>query len=186
MGEQSPAALVAAAAAGDEGAWNELVERFGGLLWSIARSYRLNAADAADVTQATWLRLLEHLGQIREPAQVGAWLATTARRECLRLLRSRGREVPGEAGEVEALDDPPETAALAAERDTLLWAALAELPPRCQRLLRVLMASPPPSYAEVAQALGMPIGSIGPTRARCLDCLRRRSARTGLTTAGTA
>ncbi len=179
------AETVAAAAAGDEAAWKALVDRFNGLLWAVARSHRFSTADAADVVQATWLRLLEHLGTIREPGSLGAWLATTARRECLRLLRAQGREIPVERDDDGAAEptasDSPEEAVLTLERDALLWQALAKVPPRCGRLLRVLMASPPPSYSEVANALDMPIGSIGPTRARCLDCLRRETDRLGLT-----
>lgn len=186
------AATVTAAAQGDKDAWEQLVARFGGLLWAIARSHRLNQSDAADVVQSTWLKLLEHFGDLRSPEAVGAWLATTARRECLAVLRSRDRERPsdletdGEGAAQQAPEDSPELSALRSERAALLRASLDEVSPRCQRLLRVLAASPPPSYAEVATALSMPIGSIGPTRARCLECLRRHSERLGMTSAALA
>lgn len=169
--------LLAAAACGDQSAWDLLVERHVGLLWSIARGYRLNTADAADAVQNTWLRLVEHLDRIAEPERLAGWLATTARRECVHVLRRAGRERPG--GSAELLEQLPNGAPaldaglLLDERDAALWRALATLPGRCQRLLRVLMASPPPSYAEVAAALDMRIGSIGPTRQRCLDRLRQ-------------
>ena len=175
-------ALVAAAREGDDAAWAELVDEFGGLVWSIARAHRLSPADAADVSQTTWLRLAEHLGRIREPDRVGAWLAATARNECLRLVRRSQRELlPG--------DDLPEPVSLAAspadrlvraERATALWNAFAELSERCRVLLRVLMADPPPSYEDVGAALEMPVGSIGPTRARCLESLRRLVAHRGI------
>ncbi|MDP8968975.1 MAG: sigma-70 family RNA polymerase sigma factor [Actinomycetota bacterium] len=172
------AAVVRAAATGDDQAWNALVDRFSGLVWSVARAHRLSSADAADVAQTTWLRLVEHLDRLRQPEHVGSWLATTARRECLRVLRLAGRQEPvGDQAEPAAADSvevSPELAALAAERSALLRQSLQELSPRCQRLLRVLMADPAPSYQQVSAALDMPVGSIGPTRARCLDCLRRR------------
>ena len=176
-----------AAESGDAAAWQEIVESFSGLVWSVIRAYRLGSADAADVFQTVWLRLAEHLGRIRDPDHVGAWLATTARHEALRVARGQSRLVPtdridlfdvGQPGE-----NPPEQAVLDAEQAALnsdraarLWKAFAELPERCQKLLRVLTATPPPSYAEIAAALDMRIGSIGPTRARCLDQLKRRLA----------
>ena len=169
--------VVRAAAEGDVAAWDDLVERFSGFVWSIPRAYRLSHEDAADVFQTTWLRLVEHLRRIDNPERVGAWLATTARRESLRLLRAAARSVPTDDLEQFESRGPgppsPEAALLEAERSTELWAALEKLTARCQQLLRVLMASPPPSYVEVAAALDMPIGSIGPIRARCLGQLRR-------------
>jgi RNA polymerase sigma factor (sigma-70 family) len=175
--------LVAAAADGDAAAWRELVHRFSGLIWSIARAHRLSDADAADVTQTTWLRLAEHIGKLNAPDRVGAWLATAARRECLQHIKAAHRVVTSEdmaAFETVPVDDnPTEGEVLAAEseredahRAKVLWQAVDRLPDRCRELIRVLMASPPPSYAEVAAALGLPVGSIGPTRARCLQRLR--------------
>jgi RNA polymerase sigma factor (sigma-70 family) len=173
--EDEHAALVRRAAAGDSAAWNGLVDRFGGLVWSIARAHRLSDADAADVSQTTWLRLVEHLERIRQPERVGAWIAATARNECLRVLRLSGRQVlTGDDPETADLDAPaPGAALLARERDAALWRAFAALTSRCQMLLRVLVADPAPSYEEVAEALSMPIGSLGPTRQRCLERLRR-------------
>jgi RNA polymerase sigma factor (sigma-70 family) len=169
--------LLAGLRANDATAWEEVVERYSGLIWAIARAHRLDATRAADVSQVTWLRLLEHVDEVRQPDRLGAWLATTARRECLRVIKLRQRDLlVGDDGEFEQSNDArgtPGDALLHAERDAALWRAFESLRPRCQRLLRVLLADPEPSYAEASAALGMPIGSIGPTRARCLDCLRR-------------
>ena len=166
--------VVKSAAAGDQDGWDALVREFGGLVSRIARAHRLHDADAADVTQATWMKLLEHLEDLNDPARVGAWLATTARRECLRVLRHRQRLVLfGEDGpEHEASDMPPGDRLLTVERDRALWRSFARLQPTDQMLLRLLMAEPRPAYEEISVALDMPIGSIGPTRARALARLR--------------
>jgi RNA polymerase sigma factor (sigma-70 family) len=166
--------LVSRATDGDPLAWDQLVEDLTGLLWSVARSHGLDAADAADVVQTTWLRLAENLHRLRDPERVTAWLATTARRESLRLLRGSHRNVPAgvEVGNEAITTDRPEDPLLRAEQDALLWGAFATLPTLCRSLLRVLMADPAPSYAEVSAALDMPVGSIGPRRARCLQRLR--------------
>jgi RNA polymerase sigma factor (sigma-70 family) len=170
------ALLVKRAADGDQLAWDSLVERYTNLMWSVARGYRLERSDAADVVQVAWLRLVEHLGGLRDPERVGSWLATTVRRECLQLLATRKRR--GTVLDDQILDGVPDPAApvdtglLTKERDVALWQAFAGLPERCQKLLRVLMVDPPPSYVDVSASLEMPIGSIGPTRARCLDRLR--------------
>jgi RNA polymerase sigma factor (sigma-70 family) len=180
--EDEHAALVRRAAGGDSRAWDHLVERFGGLVWSIARAHRLSDADAADVSQTTWLRLVEHLDRIRQPERVGAWIAATARNECLRVLRLSGRQVlTGDEPETVDLDAPaPGAALLESERDAALWRGFAALTARCQVLLRVLLADPAPSYEEVAAALSMPIGSLGPTRQRCLERLRRHPEIAGI------
>ena len=168
--------LVAAAAAGDAEAWAALVDRYTSLLWSVARSFRLPEADAADVVQTTWLRLVEHLDRVDDPDRLPGWLATTVRRECLRMVRRAGRESFAPIADV--ADDSPalDAQVLKDERDALLWQAFAQLDEACRRLLRVLMADPPPAYAVVAEALDLPIGSIGPTRARCLSKLRRMAS----------
>ena len=176
-------ALLRSAAEGDRAAWDALVDRFSGLVWSIARAHRLGAADAADVSQTAWLRLVENLGRIREPDRVGAWLAATTRHECLRVIRQSGRQVPTDldtdADPPKADAPPPDTALLAGERDGQLWEAFSAISERCQSLLRLLIADPAPSYEDVGAALGMPVGSIGPTRARCLEHLRRKARITG-------
>ncbi len=171
------AALVSAARDGDQVAWNTLVDRYNRFVWSVARSFRLSTADAADAVQMTWLRLVENLNRITEPERIASWLGTTVRRECLQHLRRSGRD-RSDAGTdflVNVSDGaaPLESALLEQERDRALWQAMGMLSDKCQQLLRVLMASPPPAYVDVAQTLAMPIGSIGPARKRCLAQLRR-------------
>jgi len=180
--DRSPVhALVKAAAAGDRQAWDALVERFAGTVWAIARGHRLNAADAADVSQTTWLRLVENLDRIEQPDRVGAWLATTARRESLRVLRISGRDIA--SGEdldiVPAVSTAPDHDLLASERDRIISALVDQLPARSRVLLRLLSADSPLSYRDISEALSMPVGSIGPTRARALEQLRRIAARSG-------
>jgi RNA polymerase sigma factor (sigma-70 family) len=171
------AALVTAASVGDQKSWTAITDRFTNLLWSVARSYRLSHDDAADVVQNTWLRLLENLTKIEKPEALPGWLATTSRREALGLLRRRGREVLSRE-EDDPFDGPDatglelDTALLEKERDVQLWTCFEKLSERCRQLLRVLMACDRPAYVEVAAAFEMPIGSIGPTRMRCLDRLR--------------
>jgi RNA polymerase sigma factor (sigma-70 family) len=180
--EPSLAVLVAHAADGDPLAWNTLVARFSSLVWATARAHRLSRDDAADVAQTTWLRLVEHLDRIREPDRVGAWLATTARHESLRLIRRGTREQPVDDPDLfEApADDALDRALGAQARAGALWRAFAALSERCKALLRLLMSDEEPSYEEVSAALGMPVGAIGPTRGRCLDRLKRAADLTDL------
>ena len=177
------AELVARVSAGDPAAWDELVDAYVGLVWAIARNHRLSQGDAADVSQTTWLRLVENLDRIEDPRRVGAWLATTARRECLRLLRMSGRTVlVDDEAALDRMDSaqvPVDALLLKEEEAAMVRAAFAQLPERCQRLLGVLMVDEPPSYEELSAALGMPIGSIGPTRGRCLEKLRALVAAQG-------
>jgi RNA polymerase sigma factor (sigma-70 family) len=170
--------LVASARDGDVRAWDTLVERYAPLIWSICRKYRLGPADADDVGQSVWLHLVDQLDKIREPAALAGWLATTTRRECGRLVRA----AHGPHAVVYALDaenmaderaDAVEQEVLAAERHAALREAVTQLPPDCQRLVAMLTADPPLPYAEISATLAMPIGSIGPTRSRCLDRIRR-------------
>lgn len=169
--------LLKSAGTGDQCAWDALVDRYGGRVWAVARAHRLGTADAEDVFQVTFLRLVTHLDTIRDPSRVGAWLATTARHECLRLLRRAGRSIPSSDDAVldsgDPLLPPVDANLLTDERQAALWEALGRLSAPCQRLLRALMADPEPTYEEVSRALDMPIGSIGPTRGRCLKHLRR-------------
>jgi RNA polymerase sigma factor (sigma-70 family) len=175
--------LVRDAAGGDQAAWNRLVERFNGLVWAVTRAHRLPGAEASDVVQTTWLRLVENLDRLQDPERVGAWLATTARRECLRSLRVSARVSPTETELLPdpGTDEPMGAALLAEERDRALWEAFGGLSERCQALLRLLVADPPPSYEDVGAALDMPIGSIGPTRQRCLERLRGLAETAGIT-----
>lgn len=179
------AKLVRGAADGDDRSWSTLVERFSRLVWSIARSFHLSDADAADVSQTTWLRLAEHVDRIEHPERVGAWLATTARRECIRVKRLSTRAVPTEdLGEFDLDEADVLTAAdarlLVGARDRSLWHAFSGLPERQRTLLLLLVADPPLSYREIADTLDIPIGSIGPTRARTLVALRRRVEAVGI------
>ncbi|MGF1597219.1 MAG: RNA polymerase sigma factor [Acidimicrobiales bacterium] len=168
------ATLVGAARDGDEGAWNELVARFAGLVWHVIRGFRLPDAVGEDVYQTTWLRLAEHLDRIRQPDSLGGWLASTARNECLRTVRVGGREKLRDDFEIDLVDHDArvDQGAMDEARDEVLWRAFGSLSEACQRLLRLLIADPPLSYERVSELLGMSIGSIGPTRARCLDKLR--------------
>jgi len=168
--------LLRAAQAGDAAAWEALVERLGPRVFAVARAFRLSWPDAQDVYQVTWYRLVTHLDSIREPERVSAWLAATARNESLRALKRSGRQVPtGDDEEFDGADLlalPPDAGLLASERQRSVWDALARLPGHCQRLLRMFMADPPPTYEDITAALDMALGSIGPTRRRCLDKLR--------------
>ncbi len=167
--------LVSSAASGDAASWSELVDRFAGLVWSVARSVGLSDTDAADVSQTTWMRFAEHLDDLRDSSRVGAWLATTARREAIRVSRLGARQVPvdpwGWLDQVDALSLDPESSAISNERAIAVQVAMAMLPERCRRLLLELIADPPAPYQEIGLRLGMPVGSIGSARARCLKRL---------------
>jgi RNA polymerase sigma factor (sigma-70 family) len=170
------AELVRGAAGGDRWAWERLVEQFERLIWAMTREFKLADSDAADVAQATWLRLLEHINRIEYPERIGSWLATTARHECLRHVSRAKRVMLVQddvvfSGVVTHQPDVDE-GLLAAERAAAVREAMSLLPWRWQKLLEMLMADPPVSYAEISSQLGLPVGSIGPTRGRCLERLR--------------
>jgi len=176
--DPSVIALVARAGDGDQEAWNELIERYVPLVWSICARYQLSRQDIDDVGQSVWLLLVEQIGNLRQPAALPGWLATTTRHECLRILRAaRRHDHAGLAPEEQMPPDPAATMieeeVIVAERNAALRAAFAELPQTCHELLSMLMSDPPPAYVEVSATLGMAVGSIGPTRARCLERLRR-------------
>jgi RNA polymerase sigma factor (sigma-70 family) len=178
--DPSVIALVERAVNSDQNAWNDIVERYAPLVWSICTRYRLNDQDIEDVGQTVWLLLVEHLGDLREAAALPGWLATTTHRECQRALTA-ARKTEGAGTK---LDDALfvvdgaviEQEILTAERNTALRLALRELPPRCQQLVAMLISDPPHSYAEISAALRIPMGSIGPQRSRCLEHLRRSAA----------
>lgn len=183
--------LVTRAAEGDKQAWDALVERFFPLIWSICRKYRLGYADAEDVGQNVWLQLIGHLSRLRDPAALPGWLATVTRRECLRVAGARQRpQAAGYVIDAEIIaDERAETAeqeVLAAERHAALREAFAALPPSDQRLIALLLQDPPMSYTEISARLDIPVGSIGPTRRRCLDKLRRYPAVAALINADTS
>jgi RNA polymerase sigma factor (sigma-70 family) len=175
--DQAVVALVLRARVGDQAAWNEIVERYAPLLWSVCSRYGLSRDEAEDVGQTVWLRLVEHLAVIREPAALPGWLAVTTQRECLTVLRarhSRDNLVAAAEADATARTAPPvEEPMLIAERNAAIRAAFAELPPRCQQLLALLAHDPPLTYAEISGKLGLPIGGLGPRRGRCLDKLRQ-------------
>jgi RNA polymerase sigma factor (sigma-70 family) len=170
--------LVARVGDGDQDAWNELVERYSPLVWSICLRYRLDRDDIEDVRQSVWMLLIERIGTLREPAALPGWLSTTTRNECLRVLRVSRRHDHGSLPPEDLMPPDPNAVQvdrdiLEAERDDALRAAFDGLSPGCRQLLSMLVADPPVPYAEISAALGVAVGSVGPTRARCLDHLRR-------------
>jgi RNA polymerase sigma factor (sigma-70 family) len=170
--------LLLRARSGDRSGWDKLVERFAPLVWSVCRRYRLSASDADDVGQSVWLRLLEHISAIREPAALPGWLATTTSRECLRVLNANSQrnrvEITIDRDPVAPAGLPSaEESLLREERNAAVRAAFAQLPPHCQRLLALLAHDPPLTYTEIGDRLGTPVGGVGPTRARCLAKLRQ-------------
>jgi RNA polymerase sigma factor (sigma-70 family) len=167
------AELVELAAQGDNRAWAEIVLRYRGLVTAVVRTFRLQDADARDAEQRTWLRLVEHLRSLRDPNRLGGWLSTTASRECLRILREAQGVV---AVEMDAVPDPEsgvEERVVDADTAARLWRIVAALPPRGRTIMNALFAEEPRPYAEVAQSTGIPIGSLGPSRARLIDRVRR-------------
>jgi RNA polymerase sigma factor (sigma-70 family) len=172
--------LVSAARNGDKEAWDRLVVRYAPLVWSVCLRYRLGRAQADDVSQSVWLRLVEQLDRLREPAALPGWLVTTTQRECLRAQNAARRELPlGPVLDEDMPDQQTPTAdreLLEAERRVALREAFTHLPPDCQQLISFLVQDPPVPYKEISARLGIPVGSIGPTRRRCLDKLRRYPA----------
>jgi len=178
--------LVTRARNGDRDAWDALVERYAPLVHSICRRYRLGPHDAEDVSQDVWLRLVDHLGNLRDPAALPGWLATTTQRECGRALRAARSPcavcVPDAENIPDSQSGTAEQELLIAERHAALREAFTDLPPRWQQLLALLIQDPPVSYAQISATLGIPIGSIGPVRRRCLEKLRRHPAIAALMT----
>ena len=177
--------LVTRAGNGDQAAWNDLVERYASLVWSICLKYRLDRADIDDVGQSVWLLLVENIASLREPAALPGWLATTTHRECLRVLRADRRRGHCDLPQGDLAADPAapaiEQEVLTAELDAAVRAGFAELPRGCRELLSMLISDHAPAYTEISAALGVAVGSIGPKRARCLDRLRRSPQLAALT-----
>jgi RNA polymerase sigma factor (sigma-70 family) len=161
---------------GDKTAWDAIVDRYAPLVWAACQRHGLRGADAEDVGAGVWLRLVENLDTLRQPAALPGWLATTARRECLQALTARNRQIPVEEIELPAEGPASDEWLLLEERAVALRQAFAGLQERCRLLLSMLFSDPPPAYAEIGASLGMPIGAIGPNRKRCLDRLRRSAA----------
>lgn len=183
--DSSVSSLVARVCDGDQEAWNEIIERYAPLVWSICLRYQLSRSDVDDVGQSVWLLLVENIGKLREAAALPGWLTTTTRRECLRVLRTTQRHDHADLPPEEQMPVDPEAATveqevILVERNAALRAAFAELAPSCHELLSMLMTDPPLSYADVSTRMGIPVGSIGPTRARCLDRLRQSPHLTGI------
>ena len=169
------APIVHAATAGDPLAWKSLVDRFTPILRGVVRGYRLNAADVDDVAQSAWASAFAHIDTLRDPEAFGSWLIVMARREALRTIERRRREVPVDDADFagESREPAPESVIVAAEREAAVDAAVKRLPERQRRLLLVLMHHSEMSYCDLSRVLGMPVGSIGPTRERALSVLRR-------------
>jgi RNA polymerase sigma factor (sigma-70 family) len=170
-------ALVRRAAAGDQAAWYEIVDRYAQLVWSICLRFGLSGEDIDDVGQSVWMLLVQSIGSLREPAALPGWLAQTTKNECLRVLRAEHRHAHAGLPSEDQLPVDPDAVViddevLRAERDAALRAAFAELPPRCRELLSMLIRDPPCRYEDISATLGIPIGTIGPVRGRCLARLR--------------
>ncbi|MGH3874036.1 MAG: RNA polymerase sigma factor [Pseudonocardiaceae bacterium] len=173
----SVADLLSRVGDGDPAAWDEIFRRYGKLVTMTVRSFRMQEADALDAVQMTWLRLRENAHRVQFPERLAGWLATTARRECLHILRQAKRTSDGIGMVPETVPDPavsPEQRVIDADVTRTLWELVAELSPRRRTLLRTLFTDNPRSYDEVARVTGIPPGGIGPTRARALQQLRRR------------
>lgn len=167
--------LVTAARDGDREAWGALVDQFAGIVFAVCRSFRLIPADAADVSQTVWLRLAENIERIEHPERLGSWLVTTTKRECLAQLRTRARFEPASTA-LEWVPSPhPEPEEVATTQETIceVATAFALLSARCRDLLRRVVTERMASYQSISHELGIPVGSIGPTRSRCLEHLRR-------------
>ena len=180
----SVADLVEKAKNADPEAWAELVARFGGMIATTGRRYRLTPADVAELQQTTWLRLVENLHRIEQPERIGGWLSTTARRESLQLLKRAARYHSGADQMLANMPDrhlpDPDARPIAEEREAVLRSGWGRLKPRCQELLSLLMTDDPMGYRDLSSLLKMPVGSIGPTRARCLEHLRRLVVEEGM------
>jgi RNA polymerase sigma factor (sigma-70 family) len=179
MADQSVAQLLTAAADGDRGAWEGLVDRYSRLVWAVVRSFGFDGPTAADVSQTVWLRLIEHCAAIRDPERLPGWLATTARREAIRVLRLQRRQQPSDIAfnTADRSSPLPDEVLLEDELSREVYTAFQHMSPACQRLLRLLTAEPRLDYATIARMIERPVGSIGPTRARCLDQLRQLLSR---------
>jgi RNA polymerase sigma factor (sigma-70 family) len=176
--------LLMRARGGNSAAWEEIVRRYSSVVFATVRSFRLQDADVFDAVQMTWLRLAENSHRIQFPERLAGWLATTARRECLHILRQQAKHTPTSADTVaENIVDPsvgPEQRVIDRDTAQTLWQLVGELSPLRRTLLRALFTDNPRPYTEVARSAGIPPGGIGPTRARALQQLRSRLDEYGL------
>lgn len=173
--------LVTAAAQGDEGAWQQIVKKYLPLVYSVIGQFRLSRSDAQDVNQTVWLRLVEHLDDLRDPRALPGWIAVTTRNEALRVIKSGRRTVQFDPMADQPFPAQPQSPSVDAnlldsELRQVLRDGLSELTPQQRELLLLLVADPPISYREISQRLGIPVGSIGPTRSRYLNRLRTTPA----------
>lgn len=178
--------LLRRAGAGDSSAWNDLVDRFGQMVWSIARGFRLDDATAKDVSQTVWLKLIENIDRIADPERLPGWLATTARREALRVSKARDRDLPTDFEYDVADQTSPslDEMLIDEEENRTVVSAFATLDSTCQQLLRLMTIEPALTYEEISESTGRPIGSLGPTRSRCLDKLKAAISRISGTQGG--
>jgi RNA polymerase sigma factor (sigma-70 family) len=180
------ASLVHGARQRDPIAWKQLVDRYDGMIRDICRAYRLSGGELEDLRQTVWMRAVEHLDRLRDPQQIGSWLATVTRNECLRMLKHLARVQPLDDQQIALVPDTreaPDERALASERRRVVRTAVAGLAPRDRRLLGMLYHHSELSYSDIGRALRMPVGSIGPTRGRVLERLRRCGGVAGLAAA---
>jgi RNA polymerase sigma factor (sigma-70 family) len=177
------ASLMGAARQGSEDALGQIVTELSPLLWQVSRSAGLSSGDAEDVLQTVWMRLVAHLEEIHSATALTAWLVTTTKREAWRVRAAGRRQVPADQESFAELPDEgpgSEEQVIVDDQRRALWATIGRLSARCQELLRIIAFAPRPDYAAVAAALGMPVGSIGPTRGRCLAKLRAQLAESSL------
>ncbi len=164
---------------GDRLAWDALVDRFSGMIWSVARGFGLNDASAKDVSQTVWVKLLENMDRIADPERLPGWLATTTRNEALRVAKRGGRMIPTEFEyDVEDPNVPDLDEMLVSEEETsAVVKAFKAIDEDCRQLLRLMIVLPPLSYEEISEITGRPVGSLGPTRSRCLEKLKTQLSR---------
>lgn len=183
-GDPSATDLVIRAKYGNRQAWDALVDRYIPLVWSTCRRYSLAEEDAAHVNQTVWLRLVNHLDKLRDPAELPRWLVTTTQRECGRVRTARSPQAPGPTLGPQTVTDDAEHDLLLAQRQAALREALTQLSPRCQRLITMLSAEPPVPLPEISAMLGLPPESIRPDCSACLEKLRRHPAVAALINVG--
>lgn len=159
---------------GDQDSWNRLINQFSPLVRSVVSGYRLDHETAADVCQTVWMRLYENAARIRKPEALAGWLATTARNEALRCIRGlqRSRPVGVLADEVDLNAPSPDERAIDDETLADVMSAFGCLSDESKQLMRLLVASPPLPYRDIADRVGRPVGSIGPTRSRCIETMK--------------